>query len=276
MYRLLIVDDEPIIVEGLSELFQQSEYPLEVYQAFDAKEALAIARKLRMDILLTDIEMPEMNGIELQREVSRLWPRCRSIFLTGYNEFDYIQSSIRAGAIDYVLKTEGDDPIVAAVSKAVCDISEEVTYENLIASARTQLRLALPTLRKEYLTGLLLGDDSSVKSRESHFAELDIQLEANRPVVVCVGRIDRWREDSAGGDKPLFTYSINNIFEEFFFRDFKLVHFGAELNRLVWLMQPKEGKFGLTASDPMRERMPICTPTCLECSNRCKWLAINT
>ena len=243
MYRLLIVDDEPIIVEGLGELFLQSPYPLEVYQAFDGPEALELARKLRMDILLTDIEMPEMNGIELQREVAKLWPRCRSIFLTGYNEFDYVQSSIRAGAVDYVLKTEGDEPIAAAVAKAIRSISEEVTYDRLVADARMQLKLALPALRKEYLTGLLQGEGAPVRAGEPQFASLEIPLDPGKPVVVAVGRIDRWREDAAPAEKPLFVYSIDNIFVEYFSADFRVAHFGAEPNRLVWLLQPKGDKF---------------------------------
>ncbi|MCD9025940.1 response regulator [Cohnella silvisoli] len=253
MYRLLIVDDEPIIVEGLSELFQQMDLPLEVYQAYDGQEALDITRKLRMDIVLTDIEMPELNGIELQREVIRLWPRCKVIFLTGYNDFDYIQTSIRAGAVDYVLKTEGDSPIVAAVVKAISAISEEVTYDQLISNARSQLKLALPTLRKEYLTALLQGEPASRKSREEQFAELSIPLDANRPVVVAVGRIDRWRDDAAINDKPLFTYSVHNIFEEFFAQEFTLVHLSGEHNRLVWLMQPEPGKFAASGTGAQLE-----------------------
>ncbi|MBB6733433.1 response regulator [Cohnella zeiphila] len=239
MYRLVIVDDEPIIVEGLSELFLQPHYPLEVYQAFDGLEALAIARKLRIDILLTDIEMPEMNGIELQKEVLRLWPRCKSIFLTGYNEFDYIKSSIRAGAIDYVLKTEGDDPIVASVEKAIRVIAEEVNYEGLIESARSSLKLALPALRKEYLTGLLEGEASSPAARKERFVQLEVPLDPDLPVVMAVGRIDRWREDMTGGDKALFAYSINNILEEFVAQEFELTHFRGDHERLIWLLQPK-------------------------------------
>ncbi|MBO7745149.1 response regulator [Paenibacillus sp. MWE-103] len=239
MYRLLIVDDEPIIVEGLSELFLQSDYPLEVYQAFDGMEALSIARKLRIDILMTDIEMPEMNGIELQKEVLRLWPRCKSIFLTGYNDFDYIQSSIRGGAIDYVLKTEGDDSIVASVEKAIRVIAEEVSYEGLIANARSSLKLALPALRKEYLTGLLEGEASPPATRRERFAQLEVPLDPDLPVVMAVGRIDRWREDATGGDKVLFAYSINNIFEEFVAVEFDLTYFRGDHERLVWLLQPK-------------------------------------
>lgn len=239
MYRLLIVDDEPIIVEGLSELFSQSDHPLEVYQAFDGPEALAIARKLRIDILLTDIEMPEMDGIELQKEVLRLWPRCKSIFLTGYNEFDYIQSSIRGGAIDYVLKTEADDSIVASVNKAIHVIAEEVTYEGLIESARSSLKLALPALRKEYLTAMLEGETSSSAARRERFEQFDVPLNPDLPVMMAVARIDRWREDATGGDKVLFAYSINNIFEEFVALEFDLTSFRGNHERLIWLLQPK-------------------------------------
>lgn len=247
MYRLLIVDDEPIIVEGLSEVIGQTDYPLEVYQAYDGEEALDIARKLRMDIVLTDIQMPEMNGIELQREVMRLWPRCKVIFLTGYNDFEYVQSSIRGGAVDYVLKTEGDEPILAAVAKAVRIISEEVTYDRLVENARAQLELALPTLRKDYMAALLQGEPSSPASREAHFDELGIPLSADRPVLAVVGRIDKWRDDMAGSDKPLYHFSVNNIFEEFFSNDFRLLHLTGDYDRLIWLLQPNDGKFASPA-----------------------------
>ncbi len=64
MYSLLIVDDEPIIVEGLYDCFQQAEdLPFEVYKAFNGEEALSIARRIRIDILLTDIEMPIVEWI---------------------------------------------------------------------------------------------------------------------------------------------------------------------------------------------------------------------
>ena len=148
MIRLLIVDDEPIIVEGLAELFQQMTHlELEIHQAFDGIEALEIAKKLRMDIILTDIEMPEMNGIQLQKEVNQLWTRCKFIFLTGYSDFDYIQETTRSGAIDFVLKTEGDDPIIAAIEKAVRTLHEEVSYEQLIHDAQVKMKTVLPTLQ---------------------------------------------------------------------------------------------------------------------------------
>ncbi len=239
MFRLLIVDDEPIIVEGLAELFQHlSHLELEVHQAYDGIEALEIAKELRMDIILSDIEMPEMNGIKLQKEVNRLWTRCKFIFLTGYNDFNYIQETTRGGAIDFVLKTEGDKPIIAAVEKAVHSLQEEVSYEQLISSARDQMNIVLPTLQKDYLTELLQREDGDGVNRRSRFQDLAIPLNGDMPVYVVLGRIDEWRADMKNNDRFLFIYSVNNIVEEYFSTSCRIFHMTGEQNRMIWFIQP--------------------------------------
>lgn len=251
MQRLLIVDDEPIIVDGLYDLFaNHEEFELEVYRAYNAASALDIASRLRIDMLLTDIEMPRMNGIELADAVKRSWPACKTIFLTGYNNFTYIQSSLRGGALDYVLKTEGDEPIVAAVAKAIALIAEERSYEGLIGKARSQLAAALPTLRKEYLAELLAGEPSSAASRAARFRELEVPLAADRKVNVIAGRVDGWRDDIQPGDKALFLYAVHNIAEEFLAPQYDVVHLIERQDRFVWLLQPKR-QTGETEAAPV-------------------------
>ncbi|WP_167858907.1 response regulator [Paenibacillus cymbidii] len=250
MQRLLVVDDEPIIVDGLYELFANHEsFELEVYRAYNAASAIAVASRLRIDVLLTDIEMPRMNGIELAEAVKRLWPACKTIFLTGYNNFTYIQSSLRGGALDYVLKTEGDEPIVAAVAKAITLIAEERSYEGLIGKARSQLAAALPTLRKEYLAELLAGEPSTAASRAVRFRELEVPIAAERKVNVIAGRVDGWRDDIQPGDKALFLYAVHNIAEEFLAPQFDVVLLLERQDRFVWLLQPKR-QIGETESEP--------------------------
>lgn len=81
MYRLLIVDDEEIITEALYEVLSQSmREELDICKAFSAKEALRWLARTRVDIVLTDIRMPGMSGIELMEEIKTYWPRCRIIF----------------------------------------------------------------------------------------------------------------------------------------------------------------------------------------------------
>ncbi|MBO9608055.1 MAG: response regulator [Paenibacillaceae bacterium] len=250
MYRLLIVDDEPFIVDGLTALFEQEEaLDLEVHQAFDGEEALAAADRLRMDIVLTDIQMPGMNGIALQQAIAAQWPRCKVIFLTGYDDFHYVQTSIRGGAIDYVLKAEGDENIVAAVQKAIALIQEEHTYDKLLEGARSELKAAMPIFRKEYMLALLRGEPSTPESRRLRFAELGIPLAGEREVLLALGRVDRWRERMAPGDKMLFAYSVNNILEEHFADTFHSVYVAYEQDRFVWLLQPKTAPDGAAGTD---------------------------
>ncbi len=245
MLRMLIVDDEPIIVEGLSELFQQTDHlELEIHQAFDGVEALEIASKLRIDILLTDYNMPEMDGHELQLAITRIWPRCKVIFLTGYNDFEYIQTTMRSGAQDFVLKTEGDETILAAVEKTIRAISEDHSFDRLIRDARTQMEQSLPAMRKDLLQALLNGDPEAMHRRHRSFGDLGIPLDADSPVYVILGRIDRWREDMANGDRELFLFSVQNIVSEYFAAGFALTSFLAGSGRLVWLLQPAAGNAG--------------------------------
>lgn len=240
MYRLLIADDEKIIVEGLALMFGRLDEPqFEIHTAANGREALATARRMRIDVLLSDIAMPELDGIGLQREISRLWPRCRIVFLSGYNDFGYIQSSLRGGAIDYVLKTEGDDAILNAVRRAVQELEAELRQERLLARTKDELRQALPSLRKEYLLELLAGAPSTPETRRRRFAELEVPLRPDLPVRLLAGRADVWRDDLLPGDRALLLYGVNNMFEEFFSPKFRSVFIVVAPNRFVWLMQPR-------------------------------------
>lgn len=240
MHRLLIVDDEPIIVEGLFEKFQQLENrPFEVYKALGGEEALEIARRVRVDLLLTDLKMPGMDGLELQREIGRLWPKCKTIFLTGHSDFHSIQTSLRGGAFDYVLKMEADAKIIQAVSLAADRIAEENSLDRTLSDARSRWTQALPILRKEYLLELLHGEPATSAGRAARFAELKLSLQPDAPVYLCVGRVDEWREDIHSGDKSLFLYGVHNVIDEHFADGFDCLFVTSGQDRFLWLMQPR-------------------------------------
>lgn len=78
---MLIVDDEKLLLDGLNELFLENEgLRLELYKASTALEALMVMSEKRIDILLTDIKMPKMSGLELGDQVRQSWPECKVIF----------------------------------------------------------------------------------------------------------------------------------------------------------------------------------------------------
>ncbi|MBO9599868.1 MAG: response regulator, partial [Cohnella sp.] len=244
MYRLLIVDDEPIIVEGLMDLIQQLPDELDIYQAYDGQEALDIARTLRFDIVLTDIQMPEMDGLTLQRQVLQLWPRCRFVFLTGYNDFNYIQTTLRNGAVDFVLKTEGDERIVQGVQRAIQQIRDDVSRETLAVQAHARMKQANGSLRRQYLADLLHGGASALSSLGRKFQDFNVPLRHDERVYVIVGRIDLWRGDIEPEEKPLFQFSVDNIVQELVNPHFACAHTMGDHGRPIWLLQPYEAGDG--------------------------------
>ena len=123
MYRLLIVDDEPDVLQALYDMLLDHEsLDLDVLKAGSAGEALEILNRERLDIVLSDICMPGMDGIELLRHVRENWPDCRMIFLTGHTEFSYIYQAEKLEAVSYILKTEGRQKIIDALDKAIGQI----------------------------------------------------------------------------------------------------------------------------------------------------------
>jgi len=240
MYRLLIVDDLPLIVDGLVELFELNEHlALETVTAYSGEEALEVLSSQRIDIVLSDIKMPGIEGIELLREIKSQWPACKVIFLTGYNDFEYAKSALTYGGFDYILKVESDDKIVQAVQRAVAKIEEEQDQANMIVRAQSKMRQALPSLQKEYMWGLFLGKHATESQLDRMFRELDIPLDASLPAYLLIGRLDAWKETFTAPDKALLCYAMQNIGDEMLSAQVRCFSVVFELSKVVWLIQPK-------------------------------------
>lgn len=107
-YTLLVVEDEPIISDGLKSLFEE-EFPdiFQVYNCYHPKKALELFKFRLPDVVVSDVKMPKMTGIEMAEEMRKIKPDIHVLFLSGYDEFDYVYSAIKQDADDYILKTEG-------------------------------------------------------------------------------------------------------------------------------------------------------------------------
>lgn len=107
MLRTLIVDDEPLVRKGIISLMPWKKYGLEVVgEANNGLVALELLRESDIDVLFTDVMMPEMNGLELIKDVRNLYPHIMIIVLTCYEDFNFIQDAMRHEVADYILKTE--------------------------------------------------------------------------------------------------------------------------------------------------------------------------
>ena len=136
MYRLLIVDDDEILRSGLASNIDWNSHGIQVVaQAKNGKEAVEMIERTMPEIVLSDIRMPFMDGIELAKYVSEYFPRIKMILLSAYEEFSYAKKAIQYRVYDYVMKYESNDVILEKVCGMItqCRIDrehEDIRQEN--------------------------------------------------------------------------------------------------------------------------------------------------
>lgn len=239
MYRLLIVDDEAIIADGLFEVFQSLKgVDLDVCKAYSGQEALNYLNRTRIDIILTDIRMPGMDGLQLLKRIRATWPKCKVIFLTGYNEFEYIYKAIQYEGVSYLLKTEGYGKIINAVVNAVEEIEKDLKRDALLQQAEEQLVTTRILLQENYLKGILKGEFSSGGINQQQFGELGICLKAKEPVLLIIGRFDVLPRKWSYYEKTKRIYSLRSIVDQYFSCFVNYVPLTNEIGTMVWFIQP--------------------------------------
>jgi len=119
--RILIADDHPIFRKGLRQVIQSDPEMDVVYEAEDGAAALRFAAELQPDVVVLDVDMPAMNGLEVAKEIQRLNLGCRVIFLTMYKEEDLFNEALDHGVRGYILKDNAAKEILSAIRASVRD-----------------------------------------------------------------------------------------------------------------------------------------------------------
>ncbi|OOC61281.1 response regulator transcription factor [Paenibacillus ihbetae] len=234
MYRLLIVDDEPVITNGLVQLFEENpEFELDVHKAYSAKEALAIAKKMKLDILVSDIRMPQKSGLQLVDELMYYWPMCRMIFLTGYSDFEFVQEALRKNVDNYILKTEGIDPIFHAVQQACRKLDEENRRSVEEEKMKQHVKIAEPLLKNERIERIIDGEPIAALLTDTRYDGLDFGICPDRPSLFVLGCLD----ESVQKASREMIRSIQGIFMKDLPFSFTCEQAVYERS-LLWLLQP--------------------------------------
>ena len=118
MYRVLLVEDEKIELETLRDYIDWKKNGISrVFTARNGRRALECLEENMADIVITDIQMPGMSGIELAETIVRRGYPCKIVFLTGYDDFSYIHSAFQVNAVDYLLKPFTIEEVEACLKK---------------------------------------------------------------------------------------------------------------------------------------------------------------
>ena len=169
MVRIVIADDHGVVRDGLTALLEEEPGWTVVGTAADGREALELIRRLRPDLALLDITMPEMSGLEVARIVARELPQVRILILTMHEEEAFFFEALRAGAAGYVLKGAGSEELLSAL------------HAVLEGGVYLPPKLAA-LLVQDYLEGPREGGTDPLTPREREIVRLIAQGLTNRQI----------------------------------------------------------------------------------------------
>src|SRR6185295_11903830 len=144
--NILVVEDEPLALDDLLGMLQAFDSAHRIIGCASGVEALIQAETTPPDLVITDIRMPEIDGLELVRKLKVRAPQLAAIVLSGYSEFEYARTSLRLGIADYLLKPVRTDTLHQTVARALAALAAEQAHARHLREAQL-VRLLLGTPR---------------------------------------------------------------------------------------------------------------------------------
>jgi DNA-binding NarL/FixJ family response regulator len=174
--RILLVEDQTLMRQGLRTLLELEPGFKIIGEAEDGRKSVAMALQLRPDIILMDVQMPQMNGVEATAEICRAWPEARIIVLTTFDRDDYVFQGVRAGAMGYLLKDSPAQRLyetIRRVHAGEVSIQPEIASRTLRASLHPSGGLCEPLSdrEREVLIMLAQGIPNKEIADKLHLAE---------------------------------------------------------------------------------------------------------
>lgn len=215
MYQLLIVDDEMHAVRGLEADVNWSGLAVtSVHKAYNARQAQEVLRGHAIDIIICDIEMPEVSGLQLMAWVKEHYPAVESIFLTCHSEFHYAKEAIHLGSLEYMLKPAPVDELEKAIRKAADNVREkrkqhafQSTYQKVVELWSSHQPLVIERFWSDLLHRRIpSGAEAVRKAADEHGLPLDT-TDLFLPVYI---QVDRWHREWSSRDESMMTYALQN------------------------------------------------------------------
>lgn len=225
MYKLILAEDEEDVREGIIGQIDWAKHGFEVVdQAENGREAAEAIDRLLPDVVVTDIQMPFMNGLQLAEWIRSRHPNTKIIILTGFDEFEYAQRAIKLQIDEYILKPFSSQELIDVLLKVKEGIEAEIAEKENVFVLSEHYRKSLPVLREQFLSSLVSRRLTALEIAEKS-AEYGVVLagecfQASVISVDYIRREDQLQPDGRPlslrdtGDRNLQLFAVLNIAEE--------------------------------------------------------------
>lgn len=214
IYKIMIVDDEADVREGIVRHLDWDMLGFEVFaEAENGQDALEKAEACEIDVVLTDIKMPFMDGLTMCTRLLALYPAIKIIILTGFDEFEYAKTAVSLNAVEYVLKPINVAELTKVMQRVRVQLDDSVAQKRDMDALRKSYARALPLMRERFLTELLLGvvQEGDVNAEMDRFG---VMLPRHPTQVVAVFEVNAFKNNPAAIDWELTPVSVKQIVDE--------------------------------------------------------------
>ncbi len=221
LYKIMIVDDEEEVRKAIVNKMDWESLGFEV--AADAEngiEALEKAETLDLDVILTDIKMPFMDGLELGRVLQEKHSPIKLILFSGFDEFEYAKEAIRLNVMEYVLKPVNAEELAQVLTRVKGELDTMIAENRSLERLKKSYEEMLPVIRERFLTDFVRGlsDEEDV---EGHLEELAIPGREKAFHLAAVARVGQLPEgEQSAKEREMLRISVGKFLEEQLLSDF--------------------------------------------------------
>ncbi|HEX2926761.1 MAG TPA: response regulator [Ruminiclostridium sp.] len=255
MYNVMIVDDESVIKQGLLCFVDWEALDCRVVcdaqNGFDAMEKLA---SHPVDIVLTDIKMPGMGGLELSKFIHENYPAIKVIILTAFADFSYAQTAIKYSVVDFVIKTNPTEKIPEAIDKAKALITQEKETEEKLKLMEQKANMRLSEICEKFFKDVFNGIIEDNTTIQNKLAELEIKIENYFVVLFDINSVTNKSSLISPEDYNRFLQSVSNLLS-MAFKSYPHYTVAVDRTLLVAIVSFKS------------QNVPMCTQTLLMTCN---------
>lgn len=217
MIKVLIVDDDFLIRTNIKVMLDWEENSFTVCgEASNGVEALALIKNKVPDIIISDIRMPVMDGLQLSREVNNNFPNSKMIMLSSYDDYEYVRGTLKNGAIDYILKHNlSKEVLLNAITRAKEMLEEEdIKSKNSIKSSKSTNNIL--AIKEKFIIHLLTDFYKDENEVLLNIKALEMKIDTKN-VLAVIMVIDDYKSVTVKGslkDSTILEFAVINIADE--------------------------------------------------------------
>ena len=248
----MLVDDEEEVARSITHRIDWDAIGFEVPSyAENGLEALDVAESIQPDVVMTDIQMPYMDGLELSRKLKELFPNIKIIIFSGYDEFEYAKEAVRLQAEEYILKPVASEELTKVFERIKASLDREIDERNNVKKLETYYQDSLPLLREGFFTSLIEG---RIPEKELEQTLEDLQIDLKGPYYCACVMHTSTNHVPDGMTPRLLSVAVRRLAEERLLMDKQIRYFNYLSNTAMIVEMERE--------EEMRELINECDKFC--------------